>query len=410
MTVTLSPHTHQVDGAGACPYHRRAAEPTNFDSPAVEQGADGVWYIRGYKEARIILRNDLAHQAGFLSEFAHKSGMLKRLPVLFMEGQDHLTMRQDTGKFFTPSTVDKSYKPMIEAFGDTLIERLKEKGRGELSTLAMQLAVKVTGRVLGLTDSRIPGAAGRLNGILNNTDSLTKSGLSFLTGQVKMNANLLAFYWLDVKPSLKTRRANPQSDVFSYLIDRGYSDLDLLTEAIMYGVAGMVTTREFMCAAMWHLMERPDLREVMLTGSDDERYGVLGEILRLEPVVGDLYRRTAAEVTLETDGRTVTIPKGALVALSVVAANADETVVGENPHALCPARPLAEMRPKVPEYLLGFGDGDHKCPGSYIALRVSDSFIRKLLAIPTLRIEKGPSRTYNETIRSYELRDMILTV
>jgi cytochrome P450 len=73
-------------------------------------------------------------------------------------------------------------------------------------------------------------------------------------------------------------------------------------------------------------------------------------------------------------------------------------------------RPLAEIRPKAPESMLSFGDGDHRCPGAYVALRETDIFLRKALAIPTLKIEREPNLSFNTVVRGYELRKMIVSV
>ncbi len=408
------PHAHTLTApteAAACPYHRHAAEPSEPNKPVVEQIEDGTWVVRGYREVRQILRAELTTQAGFMSELAAKMGnVMKRQPVLFMDGPEHQALRQESGKFFTPAAVDKGYREMINGLSDDLIEKLKSKKRVDLAELTQTLAVQVASRVIGLTDSVLPGLTGRVCGILNNSSSLTATGINFVLGQFKMQTNMLAFFYLDVKPSLQKRRKNPQNDLFSYLISLGYSDIELLTEAIVFGVAGMATTREFICAAAWHILERPELREIMLSDDEAARYNLLGEILRLEPVVGDLYRRVTKEITLDTKDGVVTIPVGAKLQLSVVTANADKSIVGENPDAVCPARPMAEMKPKVPDYMLSFGDGDHRCPGAYIALRETDIFLRKLLAIPTLKLEKAPTRKFVSVVRSYELRQMMVSI
>jgi len=78
--------------------------------------------------------------------------------------------------------------------------------------------------------------------------------------------------------------------------------------------------------------------------------------------------------------------------------------------AVCPARPLTSTQGKVPEPVMSFGDGYHRCPGAYIAIQESDIFIRKLLAIETLKIEKTPDTTYNETVSGYEVHDFIVSL
>src|SRR5260221_10241284 len=109
--------------------------------------------------------------------------------------------------------------------------------------------------------------------------------------------------------------------------------MEILPECVTYAAAGMVTTREFISVAMWHLLEQPELRARYVAAGEDERYEILHEILRLEPIVGHVYRRTTAELTLESNGEPVAIPVGALIDLHIYANNADESVVGEAPLA-----------------------------------------------------------------------------
>ena len=86
-----------------------------------------------------------------------------------------------------------------------------------------------------------------------------------------------------------------QEDVISHLLSQNYTDAEILTECITYAAAGMVTTREFISVAAWHFLERPELRDRYLATPEEERLEMLHETLRLEPVVGNLYRRATAD-------------------------------------------------------------------------------------------------------------------
>jgi cytochrome P450 len=59
--------------------------------------------------------------------------------------------------------------------------------------------------------------------------------------------------------------------------------------------------------AAWHLFERDSLRRHFLDAGEPDQVQILEEILRLEPVVGALYRRTEHELVLD-DGRPQAIP------------------------------------------------------------------------------------------------------
>ena len=219
---------------------------------------------------------------------------------------------------------------------------------------------------------------------------------------------MAAFYYLDVQPAVQARRRVPQEDVISHLLEQNYSDTEILTECITYAAAGMVTTREFICVAAWHLLEQPELRHRLLVGAEEERYALLQELLRLEPVVGHLYRRATADIVIEHDGAPVVIPSGDLIDLHIYAANADMSVVGEHPHAVCLGRELHADR--ITPAVLSFGDGHHRCPGASVAIQESDIFLRRLLAIEGLHIERQPSIGWNDLVTGYELRDFIISV
>lgn len=380
-------------------------------SPPVERDATGVWHINGYDEARQILRSEFTRQAGFRAERV-KSGMemlRKKLPILYLEGEEHHRMRRETNKFFTPAFTDKNYQDFMEQFAEELIQRLKTQKHMDLRDLTMEMAMRVVSQVVGLTNSLIPGMRQRLEGMLNANNVPPERQASCLH-RILAQRHLLKFLYIDVKPAIRARRKAPQNDVISYLLGRNYQDLEILTECIVYGVAGMATTREFILTAAWHLLEKPHLRERMLVGSQEERYAILHEILRLEPIVGHLFRRTTGDITFESAGQSHTIPENTLVDINLFTTNIDPRMAGEASMAVCPGRSLTSAQGKVPDPVMSFGDGYHRCPGAYIAIQESDIFLRKLLAIETLKIEKAPDAVYNGTVSGYEVLNFKVSV
>lgn len=389
---------------------RKTAPDVAQPTPRYEVRDDGTWVIYGFSEVRQILRSEFVRQAGFSAErvIEQGGGLMRNLPILFLEGEPHHKARRETNRFFTPSITDRAYRDMMNDFADDLIADFRQKKRADLSDLSMEMAVRVASQIVGLTSSLFPdGLKKRLESMIEVGDMMlhdTPDWIASLSSQW----STASFFLLDVLPAIRERRKEPQDDVISYLIEQNYSNLEIMTECIVYGVAGMVTTREFIAVALWHLFEHPHLMERMRVGSQEERYAILHEILRLEPVVGHLYRRTTKELSFESAGQTVTIPAGTKLDLHIVAANADDDAMGDSPNALCPMRERAEMRPKVPEFGLSFGDGAHRCPGAYVAIQESDIFIRKLLEVPGVRIEQPPQVTYFQIAESYEIRDFIL--
>ena len=399
-----------------CPFHAPSEHKTTQAQPRpqaeVTLDERGHYRVHSFEAARQVLRSDGVKQAGFAAELTSDISVLGRPPVLFAEGEHHHEMRRSTARYFTPAAVG-GYQGMMAKFADDLIARLAREGELNLDDLSLSMAVEVAAQVVGLTSSAVPGLEGRVMKFVENGQDVAppavlgaskpQHGGQSLASRVLGAARslqgqlpVLSFLLLDVKPAIAARRRVPKDDLISHLLTREYTDLEILTECLTYGTAGMVTTREFISAAAWHLLERPDLKNDYLHAPEAERYAMLHEILRLEPVVSTLYRRTLQELSVGG----MQIPAGSVLSLDVVQANTDPALLGETAGQLCPARDLPRG---VQAPVLAFGDGHHRCPGAFLAIRESDTFLRRLLMLD-VRIVTAPTVTYNETVKGYELR------
>jgi cytochrome P450 len=395
---------HSIDQAPGCPVDHNARKTARAEvSSALRLSMDenGLWHARGHDEVRVILRSDQTKQAGFGAEFVAKMPEAMRAPVLHLEGEVHHDLRRKTARFFTPNYTNTNYRTMMEKLCNQLVSDLAKRGKADLSKISMKLAVEVAAQVVGLTNSHVPGMGERISSLIESPEN--KNFFQILAARW----NLLAFFFLDVRPAIATRRKQPREDVISHVLAEGYKETEVLSECVTYGAAGMATTREFISAATMHFLERPKMRERFLVAGEVERHAMLGEILRLEPVVTMLERRTTENLEIESEGQTVTIPKGAKIAVHLDSANADERTVGTCPHDL---RTDRELPKGVQPAVMSFGDGHHRCPGSFIAIQETDIFLQRLLALPTLRVERAAKLGWNESVKGYELRDFILAV
>jgi cytochrome P450 len=367
--------------------------------------------VRSFDVARQVLReSEGTAQAGFGAEGvlagsqqprrarAGRTRRAMRPPILFLEGAQHRDQRRAAARFFAPK-VTEDYRAMMESLADRLVGQLRADRPVDLSQLSMRMAVEVVGRVVGLTASSRRGMSRRLGSFFDGGPLGAHAGLAGRLRAVRTGSATARFYWLDVKPAIRARRRRPQEDVISQLLADGFRDLDVLTECLTYGAAGMVTTREFICVAAWHLFDDPGLRSRYRAGDREQRQALLQETLRLEPVVGHLYRRLRAPLAVTVAGVEQTLPAGALVDLDLRAANADAATVGADPLGLCPGRPLPRA---VPPALMSFGDGHHRCPGAPIAIMESEIFLSALFAREVVA-DAPPRVAWNPVSQGYDL-------
>ena len=381
---------------------RKTVRPGESSTPGLEKRGE-TWHVRDAALVREVLRvRDGSTQAGFSAESMHGTRM--RQPILFADGEEHRQQRSTIARFFAPKVVSRRYKELMETRADALVAGAGHKIR--VDAMALEYSVAVAAEVIGLTHSSTKGLSRRLERLFNQPeyDHTVEGGgrgwLAQLRARLMGGAPLLPFYLFDVLPAIRAHRRAPREDVISHLINQGYSGAEIMIECVTYGAAGMITTREFISMAVWHLLERPALRERYLIAGEKERLAILGEILRLEPVVGHLYRRATRDLQL---GDT-TIAAGELMDLYIRAANADEIVVGEQPLGLCPQRDIsAGYGPEV----MSFGDGVHKCPGNALAIQETDILLLRLLDMP-LTVESTPTLSWDELITGYRLRDFVL--
>jgi cytochrome P450 len=393
-----------------CPYQpgvdeRKSAAAAAASDARAKKLANGGVRVESFALTRKILRSGGTRQAGFMAELVNKATAKGSQPVLFQEGDVHQKQRIATARFFAPRVVTSRYRDLMNSLGDRLMEKLKTQGKADLSDLSLDMAVAVAAEIIGLTDGSLVGMSKRLNSFFTGGLKHKMTRFERMTNFISSQYNLLGFFWLDVKPAIRARRKAPKEDVISHLISQGYSDTEILTECMTYGAAGMVTTREFIVMCAWHLLERDALKAEFVATDEAGRIAILEEILRLEPVVGALYRRAAKDLSFDDNGETIHIPAGTLIDMDIRAANSDPIAAGECPFQLKPERDTKALLGSM-----SFGDGNHRCPGAAVALQESAIFLEKLLKIPGLHAVKPPNLGWNTLTVGYELRDAIIAV
>ena len=83
-------------------------------------------------------------------------------------------------------------------------------------------------------------------------------------------------------------------------------------------------------------------------------------------------------------------------------------IVGAYPLQICPGRKMSKER--IPAEMVSFGDGYHRCPGSYLAIQETDMLLTRLLALEGLSMKQQPHVGWKELIAGYELRHFMLAL
>ncbi|HEY0958872.1 MAG TPA: cytochrome P450 [Novosphingobium sp.] len=362
------------------------------DSKTLEMAAKlaipkpGSRIAKTFAFGRDILRSPLVLQAGRAAEEVARDNP-DELSVFFLDGELHKKRRGQIARYFTPKAMRDRYHPVMVSATESLIADLRKKGSRQLDLISFDLACDVASVIVGLTNSEPRAMALRI--------------LAFFKGAREEQGPLQKIFdEMDVMPAVEARRKQRQDDVISLLLDLNYSHDAILSECLTYASAGMMTTREFIVAVSWHLFENAELREKYLNGSEEVQFGILDEILRLDPVVTHIHRR-ATEDFVTSDGEQV--KKGELLAIELRSANLDEAMTGPDPLIVDPER---GKRQRMTSAWMSFGDGPHRCPGAQVALHETRIFVDALLRVPGVRMSKPPVPRWTGT--AYELHDAII--
>ncbi|UYG15826.1 cytochrome P450 [Brachybacterium huguangmaarense] len=390
---------------------RRSHRPGEATGPRLEH--DGRrWRIRSLAAARQVLRaRGATTQAGFTAE-AIPTAFLRHHPILLSDGPGHDDQRRAVGRFLAPAVVEERWAPVMAASADELVGATLEAGTCRLDQLALHFSVDVARRIVGLTEAPLEAMSARLVTFMRQppfdlaAPHWGRTRRQWASAGLNALVPLVRFHVRDVRPALRARRRARRDDIISHLLDSGYGEADILVECVTYATAGMITTREFIAMACWHLLADDALRERYRTAGRTERLAILAEIIRLEPVVGHLHRRVREDLEVDDREARAAMRPGELADLCIRDANADPEAVGPDPLDLCPGRP---MPPGVGATGLSFGAGAHRCPGEHLALAETDVLLTRLLACD-VRLDGEPRLGWVDLVEGYTVRDMRLVL
>lgn len=360
--------------------------------------------MAGFEISEMILKNpELTCQAGFSADVVDKLPHFVRRPLVFLEGKEHQSMRRKSAPFFTPKMAQGRQKQVVEASTRAIIERFEREKEGDLGEMALGLSTEVVQHILGLDGAPEP-FANHLIAAIESAVISEKTGVRLGAQWLNQQWCAMKIYFMDLKNSIRKRKRDRGNDLISHLLDAGYNDIEILTEVIMFGVAGVATVREFIAVTALHFFSSPDIQHRFMRSDEEQRYLLLNRILATEPPIGSVFRRALKDIELLVDDRIHIIRRNDKIEFSIYGINSDPRLRSGTTTG-CPvnhARGPAQTR----QAGYSFGAGHHRCPGEYVALVQSDVFLRSLFSVKGLRKVSSPKLSYSTVKAGYSIENL----
>jgi cytochrome P450 len=362
--------------------------------------ADDAYLVTRYEDAVAVLRDER-----FVKDVrAARDPGNRRMPwmpkalkpiartMLDTDGADHRRLRSLVRDTFTPRYVAQ-LEPRAQQIADELLERMAAAGRADLvADYALLLPLTLISEILGVAErDRL-----RFRRWFNSLVSAGSAGQANWRLLLELPDILAMMRFL--RRLVAERRAEPRDDLVSQLAGPGQdgdrlSENELLAMVALLLIAGYETTVNLIATGTLMLLTHPD--ELSRLRDDPSLVETaVEELLRLGSPIDVATERYARE-DVEVAG--VVIPRGALVLVGIVSANADGARFGE-PERLDVGRP--------DNHHVAFGLGPHYCLGAPLARLEGRVAIGSLIKrFPDLRLAVPP-----ETLRwraSMSLRGLV---
>ncbi|MFD8301568.1 cytochrome P450 [Streptomyces sp. NPDC059690] len=308
--------------------------------------------------------------------------------MLDLEPPDHTRIRRLVSKAFTPRTVER-LKPYVGDLAGRLVDRLVEKGGGDLLTdVAEPLPVAVIAEMLGIPEAdRAP-----LRPWSADICGMYELNPSEETARKAVQASREFSDYL--RELIAERRKEPGDDLISGLI-AAHDEGDRLTEQEMISTAVLLLNAGHEATVNatvngWYALFRNPGQLAALRADHSLVPTAVEELMRYDTPL-QLFERWVLD-DIEIDG--TVIPRGAEIAMLFGSANHDPEVFRD------PER-LDLTRADNPH--ISFSAGIHYCIGAPLArIELAASMTALLRKAPTLGLTEEPKRKPNFVIRGLE--------
>jgi cytochrome P450 len=265
----------------------------------------------------------------------------------------HTRMRRIVSRGFTPPRI-KEMTDAINGIVDRCLTGIGDESSFDVvERLAVPLPVEMICHILGIDRSEFGRAK-------HWSDAFAAAAGAEFSSPAERNELMLSTikeFSAYFVPLIEARRAEPRNDLVSAMVaaidNESLSNVETLMVAITIMVAGNETSTNLIGNTVVELLTNRDQLQLLL---DDPSLlpNAVDEANRLTAPIQFAFR----EATEETEVAGTTIPKGAIIALHMAAANRDPRRF-DDPDRFLINRPAAKN--------LSFGHGIHFCLGAHLA-------------------------------------------
>lgn len=344
-----------------------------------------AWLISRYDDVVTIMKDERFVKDKFNAMSPEQVAKQPQVPAMFralernmldIDDPDHARLRNLVHKAFTPRLIGQM-QTRIQDLTHQFLDRVAYQGQMDLiHDYALPLPTTVIAEMLGVNEGdRLK--FNRWSRVIVAAQNSTWAGLKALPN--------IFFFMNFVKKLVKERRANPQDDLVSALIQaeeagEQMSEDELIAMIFLLLVAGHETTVNLIGNGMLTLLNHPEQLQELQANPSLIRTAV-EELLRYD---GPLETATERYASTDIEFQGVLIPRGELVLAAVASANRDES---QFVHA-----ETVNLQ-RDPNRHLAFGTGIHYCLGSALARLEGQIAINTLLErMPDLHLRVASSQ------------------
>ena len=337
------------------------------NAPAYWDPVQKIWAISRYDDI-VAIEKDSARYSS-LDGSRPKTDQRADTSMINQDDPLHQQQRMLVNRRFTPRAV-KEHEDNARAIVTELIDAVLPLGECDaIESLASPLPAMMIGDLLGYPRELWTKVREWSEKTMFQAGQTPADG-HYVVRQADMMSETVADYAATTMGIIAERRANPTDDLISIWVGKGWSDAEVLSEALLLLDGGAETTRTVIGSIIRELALQPDQRQLLIDRPELLAETAVEEFIRwVSPIVN--MRRT---VRADHDLHGEQLHTGDEVLLLYASANRDERVFPD-PERFDVTRQHNRH--------VAFGFGTHFCLGASLArLEIRVMFEELLRRIP----------------------------